>query len=260
MQKNRQKISADRIKQAVSKVNLNRPDTMVAIAPLDIWQIVVVGNIDPRQHFPHWYRLIESITDEELATALKMLTAVAVPGPMDARMPKQVFLLHFVVGYFDILVTQDRLLVHTANENNCNRMLDVASNVFKRLNEISIVAYGINRELSLKMDKMTAKTFLANTLSSSDLALPKGPAEGQIIYALHLGSTDTLITLVPFPPAGQWLHIVYNCQHNISRPSNSLPTYFDLGQLIRDNANSDWKSATQYGSDLAGCVRRAQGE
>jgi hypothetical protein len=87
--------SFDRMKDAVDRVHLFGPEPAapvvgtVTIEAVDAWQIVVVGAIDPRQHYPQWYHQIECITESELTSAVKDIKA-NLPPPAPG-VPQQSF-------------------------------------------------------------------------------------------------------------------------------------------------------------------------
>ncbi|HEX4125660.1 MAG TPA: hypothetical protein VHY37_13105 [Tepidisphaeraceae bacterium] len=253
------KSGAERIKEAAESVVL--PEVSAGISatpmavPVDARQVVVVGNIDPRQHHPYWYRQIDVITDDELALGLKTLVAVVPPPTPGAS---QASFVQFDVGAFTIIVVPDKWTIQTIVEANRSRMLDVVSLVFdKKLYELPISAFGINRNWTVKLESITASQFLGDKLLETDLALPRGNAGGQLSFTNHSAEFDTNYTLLPSPENEKWLHIAYNRHHPIQKGTGK-PHYFKLGDLIKDKAELDWQSAVQYGLDLKDCVERAE--
>jgi hypothetical protein len=251
-------VPSDLIKQAAAgalpSLASNAP-TPTAAHPIEVWQIVVVGNIDLRQHHPYWYRQIEAITESEMAAAIKSLQALIVPTPPGA--PPQATFLQFDIGEFIVNVIADRWIIQTDKEAVCPRMVAVASLVFKKLWEISITAFGVNRTWTLKLSTVTAAQFLGDRLRQTDLALPAGKSSGQFFFADIAADFTTNYTLLPSPVNDKSLLVTYNRHHAIVKAAGK-PNYFDLGDLINGCAESDWKSAIQYRAELERCVVKAE--
>lgn len=254
----------DRIADAMSNVGLPSLQQMIPPAappePVDIWQIVVVGTIDARQHHPQWYRMIGCIDDGELKAALSTLAMGVIPT--SPGMPVQVSVCQFAVRSIILIVQPDRWVIQTFDKDQCNRIIEVASLVFRTLNEIGIVAYGINKLWGLKLGRLSARRFLTDKLAAADLALPTGDTEATITYAQHSPDfSDTVIQLSPLAGNEQWLTIAYNRNHSVAEKNKKagVTGYFDLGKMILDDAQSDWQVASDYGSALAQCVKRSEG-
>src|SRR6185437_16002494 len=116
----------ERLKAATDAVDFPRPDSLFPIQELspDVWQVVVTGTIDPRQHVPEWYHLIGCLSDEELVLAKKSAVIVSIPPQM---VPMQANTCQFDAGPFEIIAVQDKWTIQTVTENNRSRMLDIAS-------------------------------------------------------------------------------------------------------------------------------------
>lgn len=254
------KSAAERLKEAAEAVLVPKLPIGLSVPvlppPPDSWQIVVVGNIDPRQHHPTWYRQIGGISDGEFALAMKTLTGF-IPPPMPGTSPTS--FVQFDTGDFALAVVGDRWTIQTTAEAGRRRMLDVVSLVFdEKLFELSITAFGINRNWTVKLESMTASQFLGHRLQETNLAFPKGNGTGgPIFFSNPSGEFDTTYTISPMLNNEKWLQVAYNRHHPIPK-SAGKPFYFALGEMVKGNAESDWQSAVQYGLELEGCVARAE--
>lgn len=252
------KSAHDRLKEAASSVSLPGAAIVIPPAPVaeptSVWQIVVAGTIDPRQHAVEWYQTIGCLSSaEEFARAKQSLVAVIVPE--NAAAGPQPTVVQFDTGVFAIVANFDRWIIQTSSEDNCKRMLDVASQVFKKLYELPIRAYGINKTFALRLHKLSATQFLADQLASTDLGLPSGKASAQLTHTRRGDESDTMIQLSQSPLGEKWLSVLYNEHHPI-RPLQG--GYFDLGPLLVAHAEADWKSADNYRTELSECIARAE--
>jgi hypothetical protein len=215
--------------------------------PIDSWHIAVAGNIDVRQHHPFWYHAINCISDGELPIGLNSLFVLPAPIFSRSGVVLGIGAAQFSVGQFIIDVIPERWMIQTWVEANCDRMIEVASVVFGKLNELPVTGYGINRSMFLDLGTTPAKQFLADQLAGAKLALPKGKSEAYIRYVEYLGNKETQIAFSATPSRENLLNVDYNRHH----PTTGFGGYFDLGSLLRENAKADWTSASAYGEELA---------
>ena len=256
MAKNRPKSSPlmDRLRAAAEKVQFAAPPKIEITArdQDEHWQIVVTGTIDTRQHSPNWYRLIECISEAELEEAKKTLTVVQVPIPAPATgVGRQPNVCQFDTGQFAIIVVPDRWIIQTIHEHQRARIAEVASIVFRRLNEIYVSAFGVNRLRAVRTHPLLSKQFLADRLARTGLAFPAGKGSGQVTYTLN-GDVDTNITVFPSPVEEHRLTVTYNRHHQIIPQEG----YYDVGEMITKSAEPDWASAADYASQLTEEIQR----
>ena len=108
----------ERIRSAVEQAGalvLPKPEIVIPVPATDLWQIVVIGAIDTRQHSPQWYRIIEAITDNELKSAMTTLAGVifpVLPTSMTLGVPPPPAFGQFDVGPFAISVVPDKWTVN----------------------------------------------------------------------------------------------------------------------------------------------------
>lgn len=255
MAKNRPKSTPlmDRLRAAAEKVQF--APAKIEITARDAaehWQIVVTGTIDTRQHSPQWYRLIECISESELEEAKKTLTVVQVPlPPTGTGVAQQPNVCQFDIGQFAIIVVPDRWIIQTIHEGQRGRIAEVASTVFRKLNEIYVSAFGVNRLKALRTHPLPSKQFLMDRLVRTGLAFPAGKGGGQVTYTLN-GEVDTNITVAPSPIEEHRLTVMYNRHHQIVIQEG----YYDVGEMITKSAEPDWVSASDYASRLTEEIQR----
>jgi hypothetical protein len=253
-------IEFDPVRLAASMVKVPGSELLIPAAaapqPIELWQLVVTGNIDARQHHPLWYHIIECINKDELEYAKQTLVAVGLPTVVGQATMSQTSMCQFDAGPFSVITVADKWTIQTAKRENCGRMINVASVVFKKLNELYVSAYGVNKLFDLKLSSTTSGQFLSDRISSAGLAIKKGKGSGQITHTQNLNGSDVLIQLSQSPTGDRWLHVLHNRHHPLVYDEAK---YIDLGELLNQNAESDWSSASQYGSELAEQLAHAEG-
>jgi len=253
------KSSFERLKEAASSVGLPSSELVIPPAPkkspIDNWQIVVAGHIDPRQIFPTWLQLIGCIDENECSIGKASLQMAAFPKPsLGFSGPALAGFVQFDVGPFAVTVVPDKWIIQTVTEKYCSRLVDVTAAVFTKLNEIYVSAFGINKNWTVVLKSIAAGKFLADKLAASGLPWPVGNAEGQVIYKATTGDLETNISIGPSELDKDWLNISYNRHHAIVGHAG----YYDVGKMIREQAENDWSSAVQYGAELTASIPRVE--
>src|SRR5580692_2634049 len=119
----------DRVASAIASIELPKAHSVIpAEHEPDLWQIVVIGTIDPRQHQPGWYRLIGCLSDEEQKVANRSLLVVGFPTQLG--LASQAGTCQFDAGPFSVTVTPDRWVIQTLKENEREKITEVAIRVF----------------------------------------------------------------------------------------------------------------------------------
>ncbi len=211
----------------------------------NLWQIVLAGTIDPRQHHPLWYQLIGAITPEEAKDAQTKSPSMSGPN-----------LSLFDVGAFAVISTPDQWAIQTVTEANRSRMIDVAARVLIKLNEITVRAFGINRQAAIPVQNLTAQGLLTSAVSLTHWPLPSGqPVGAAIVYSTHSDLYDTHIQISPAD--NSLLAMTFNRSYPIRPPSppTNLVQYVDVAKLIRENAEPAWNDAAKYVVQLSNYLR-----
>jgi hypothetical protein len=196
-----------------------------------MWQIVVAGNMDPRQHVPQWYQLIGCINSDETKAGVATF-GLGVQSE---------FL--FDVGAFAISVDAHKWTISSIHPENRARMVQIASVVFDRLKELAIPAYGINRWIILKPGMSRPDRIVANMIAEAAMGFSRGEATCQIDFRKTEDKFETYVKVAPSVIALDELVVIYNRHHPIPPQSG----YYDVGPMIQRDAEPAWQAADEYG-------------
>jgi hypothetical protein len=205
------------------------------------WYIVVVGNIDFRQHTPLWYKLIDAINEDEFKSA---------EATFSVNPPPQMMGFRFDVQDFSLNCGPDRWEISTKNKAKRSRLIDVASIVFKRLWEISIVAYGFHSQLNFPTNKSDVRRFLAEIMSSAGWGFRELTEDAECQYTVKNGagdhSTAAIANVMGSPLKKSDLVLTYVREYSIGQQTS----HYDLGELLRPKAEPGWAEADDFGIDF----------
>src|SRR5689334_17620497 len=107
------------------------------------FNLVVLGSMNPRLHYPQWYQLIGCLSEEEANAARE--SPLFVVSPAFAR---------FNTDKFTIQCTPDRWDISAGDEDDVARAVEIAARVFEKLSETPVGAFGFN---TFQDDKTTAE-------------------------------------------------------------------------------------------------------
>lgn len=102
------------------------------------YSVVLVGAMNPAIHHPKWYELIGMFSADEAQNALRGGTLVVVPQ-----------LVQFKAAGLDIQCTPNRWQISTADQQQRNRIINIAATTFERLGETPVSAYGLNARFNV---------------------------------------------------------------------------------------------------------------
>jgi len=195
-------------------------------APRDTYFIGVNGSMNPAIHHPQWYRTIGAIDEAELQAAL--------------RLPSQTSQLFSQVqlGAQTLMVTcqPDAWWIQSNLVESWPRMIEIASQVFARLNETPVSGYAFTAQRHIDTDCPDTKFILASSLSELHLGLPTGKGVASNAQ-ISLVEEDFVVvaSIQPSALSERAIYVFYQCQYQA--PSVPLGTYFDLGTLLRGRFN-----------------------
>jgi hypothetical protein len=225
----------------------------IATAPVleSHWYIVVVGNIDFRQHTPLWYSLIGAINEQEFGQAQKTFLVNPPPTMIGFR---------FDVGDFSLNCQPDRWEIASKYRQKRDRMIDVASLVFKKLWEISVRAYGLHSQLNLPTEARDAQRVLSERMSLTGLGFPDFKDSVECQYVLKNEAKDhssaTVINITGSPLKKSDIVLTYVQEYSVAQQ----PGYYDIGEMIRPKAEPGWQSADDFGATIVGKINGFSGE
>jgi hypothetical protein len=214
-----------------------------AVAPVleSHWYIVVIGNIDFRQHNPLWYKLIGAINDDEFLRGQKTFVINPPPSGVGFR---------FDVGDFSLHCGPDRWEIASKYVAKRARMIDIATLVFKKLWEISVGAYGFHSQLNLPTEAPDVQQILYRRMLASNLNLPDFSDKVECQYMLKNEVRDhssaTIIQMNGSPLKTSDLIFTYVQEYSVGQQIG----YYDIGEIMRPKAEPAWQKADDLGASV----------
>jgi hypothetical protein len=187
----------------------------------DIYSIIVAGAMNPRIHHPQWYRSVGAIDQEELASALAE-SVVVTPAASQFRIGMR------KIG---ILSNTEQWAIQSDSAESWNRMMQITSTVFSRLNDTPVGLFAFNVHRHLETVSSNVKSVLGNIIQQMQIGLPGGVSLGNNIMN-QVSVEDFRVTTVLQPSVNgeRLLFVGYTSEHNT--PSDRAAGHFDLGQLM----------------------------
>jgi len=216
----------------------------------NFWNIVILGEIDYRQHSPVWYDLIGVLNKEERVRADKSFLASLGPS-----MGTPVF--RFDIGLFSIVCLPDRWEILTKDRQQQKRIVDVACLVFKKLWEIPVTTVGFNSQVVLKTKFKNAQEILAEKMRRAGLGFPqlKGKPDSQFVFRNTGEASSTVINLIGSSLNASDVILSYNREFPI-RPKFK-EGYYDAAEWIVPNAQTSWAEADEVGNGVLHALNSA---
>lgn len=118
------------------------------------YSIVVVGAMNPAIHHPTWYEAVGLLNSEEAKQATSSGETVTVPH-----------LSQYQIDKFQIQCTLDKWHIITKNVEEIERIVEIASGTFERLNETPVSSYGLNSRFIIGYNFANAINSLGNLFS-----------------------------------------------------------------------------------------------
>jgi hypothetical protein len=240
----------EQIGETIKQIGKSVPMPPVAFSLESHWYLVVAGHIDYRQHTPLWYKLIDAINDEEFENAKRTLLFNPPPTMIGIR---------FDAGDFSLNCQPDRLELATKYKAKRSRLIDVASLVFKKLWEITTIAYGFHSQLVLPTRLSDAPRTLYERMSPANIGLSDFNDRIDIEYKVKNTKSDSSATLItvggsPFSRSD----IILTCVKEYA--VGEQKGYYDISDLMRPKAEADWQAADDLGVVIVNTIDGQAGE
>ena len=206
--------------------------------------IVVLGGFDPRRFHPQWFR------------AEKLL------GEVEAEQAEIRFVTEQIsdwsAEWFDLQVTQNRLLVVSKVESRAESLRDLVIGILQLLDQTVTLALGLNRSMHFDVGGEQSWNRVGDTLAPKALwqpHLPKRPG----LRTLQIEETTRADGLpgrivVSVQPSLKYTHGVYFDVNHEIRPQGERSTPFFL-EVLRDHWERLLVEAKKMAEDL---LERAQ--
>jgi hypothetical protein len=205
------------------------------------YSIIVVGAMNPRIHYPLWYRIAGIISEAEEAAALASPSLVLVP--VFAR---------FETGGFMLGCQEERWEIFTTDPGVRGRILEVAAKVFGKLHETPIRAFGLNTKLHLETAVPDVSRCLAGNIESLGIEFPAGgKPSGAILFSSGGDNVTHNVDVRPSHLSNDLLFVGRNSHYELG----GQPEYFDMGKLLAEHFDADYEASVAQASKLRACRR-----
>lgn len=191
----------------------------------DLYNIVVLGAMNPSIHHASWYRLVELCSPEEADAA-----AVR-PNSFASRAVSQ-------VDFGDYIVTchEQRWEIATKNENRIDRILDLAGRIFDEvLLHTPVAAMGFNFIYFREEADAKLAVSLATRIGSALDIDSDGASSGTLAIRRHSGGRLCQVTL-EIPEGSDTVQVRNNFEYRLDRPSFE---FFKLADTIAERHPKD---------------------
>lgn len=209
----------------------------------NLYTIVIAGQMNPSIHHPTWYSANNLITDSENEQALSDL--VCLP-PVS----------QFSTDSIAVKCEQTRWKIQTVGEGNTPRIVRIASEVFNRLDETPVGAFGLNIDSHRLMQGVDVASRLADLVSSLALGLPalqdQATNSAKIQWTSSAGLTALNMRIEPSPRDKEAVFVGLNYHHRID--PNSSGQQFDLGVLLEEAAETDFPAGVDRIAQMVGAL------
>ena len=205
--------------------------------PRNAQLVLVAGKMNPSMHHPQWYRAISAIDDKELRGTLK--------GESGATTPI-VSQFQFGSPNFTITCQPHLWTIQSAEESSWKRMIEIASLVFAKTNNPSMLAYGLMVQRHIDTDR-DVKAFLADSVAGLHLGLPTSKSVNTNITLSNPGDGFTITSAIQTSVLGD--RVVFGLYH-YDYPTNEIESVLD-GRFDRFISDSD-----KFFADIVAAVNR----
>jgi hypothetical protein len=155
------------------------------MADRSLFNIVVLGAMNPRIHHPHWYRQVGLISQQELEEALHAIDTIATPP-----------LSQFRISSFLIQCQEQRWEIQSSSLEHIDRLTELASHVFDDLLKHTPVSrFGFNYMIWKTVECENVSKRLADILPPASLGLDRTALLAEMKWTIPLNSHQKNIVL-----------------------------------------------------------------
>ena len=230
-----------KLRDAIAGIASSVPESIQLPAPSfpNAWHIVVVGNIDPRQHHPMWYGLIGCLSESEIKEAMPTI---------DAGMNYWAFNCHA----YRIIAQYNKWEISTTAKDNVPRIKEVACRVFSRLFEITIAAIGVNAQFHIETKAPDVREILRNKVLGTNLGFSgHKDADSQIVYRWNDGTYTTAWLVCPSLSGLNTIYIAQDKQYKIQKTDAGPDGFFKFEEILHRFAEKAWQEAELFGEAVS---------
>jgi len=225
----------------------------------EAYTIVIAGHMNPAIHHPAWYKLINALSQDELASTValdesRQLTEEAFltkgPGLRPSTGAGVTIctppFAQFTAGKMRITCIDESWTITTPDQNLFVRIRDIASTVFEALSHTPVSAYGLNFNFHRGTSVGNVGARLAQIIDGTQVGFPKGiqgSRSAKVGYTVSDGARALNVSVEPSVRGNDMIFVGINAHHPIVLETGVHQ--FDLTPLLRDSTEKDLLDAQE---------------
>lgn len=198
-----------------------------------IYNIVVVGDMNPRIHSPAWYQLVGLISEEEMIASTKSPSTMALPPIAQVQL----------AGIL-IVCEENRWTIQTSDPALFERIIAIASKVFDALlQHTPVAALGFNFTYDRKTKTEDVGRYLASCISRIPVGLSDDAlVSGELSLRRQVDGRTILVAIRPDTKqvASGNASILNNYEYKFESDTTE---FFDLAKTIESRFLIDFADA-----------------
>ena len=212
----------------------------------DVYNIVVVGAMNPRIHHPSWYELVGILTPEQAKEALASSATFGLPGIVQLSAPS--------LG-LTINCTERQWTVKTENKGNIGLLQSITFRVFDELLKYTPVsAYGFNVLYQRETRCPHVGKFLAGLITESRLGLPADEAD--VTLRRSLGDHKGQVIIQKSPHGKGSVSLSFNHEYSTN---DSLNQFFIMRERVPAQFGAALTDADEQTARILGEINTTAG-
>ncbi len=210
----------------------------------EVYNIVVLGAMNPRLHHPSWYRLVGLLNEGEEKEATSSQPSVCTP-----------FLAQFQAADLKITCQMDRWEVQTGKKENLDRLKEISIKVFDDLlTHTPISRLGFNFVFQIKTRAENAALVLAAAIAKSSLDFRGDGAEtADLFLRRNCGDHTVLVAVRPGSDQAS-VSVASNYEYTFN-----IEGFFKIGDLLLRRFDVDRTDAEEQTQLIVEAINRLAG-
>ena len=212
----------------------------------DVYNIVVVGAMNPRIHHPSWYELVNLLSPEQAKEALASSATFGLPGIAQLSAPS--------LG-LTISCNEQKWTVQTENRERTSLLQGITFRVFDELlKHTPVSAYGFNIIYRRETRCPSVGRFLADLIAGTQLGLTADEADITLRRSLDNYKGQVIIQRTPHD--GGTISLSFNHEYSMLGYQDG---FFTLGDRIPAQFEAALTDAEQQTARIVGEINTAAG-
>ena len=224
----------------------------------EFYNIVVVGNMNPRIHTPAWYRLVDLISDDEMEQANKPLSND--PTSLSYLVVSG-WIARWQTNTIGITCQQAIWEVNTTNVDCLERLRSITEQVFDDLlKQTAVNALGFNFNYERVTEIAHVGRHLASNLATTRFGLDdNGLISGELSLRRSLQGRNFLVAIRPSAETGRESVVTVSNNFEYRFPNTGMG-YFKLKDTFSASFSEDLKEAERQTSRVVEAINQSRGQ